>query len=90
MYEWDEEPEKDVYHSVKDYEFTFWINDNVDYNIHYDITIFMDGTRQIERVGEFMTLLDDEGNIVDSLEVMALPEKYRKDAERMAEEYDYV
>jgi len=88
MLDWDEMPEKEVYNSTKNYPFTFLIEDNVDYEIHYDITIFMDGTRHIEMVGEYVNILDDHGTMVESLNVIALPDKYRKEAEQLAEDLD--
>jgi hypothetical protein len=88
MYEESNEVEKELYHEVRDYPFNFLINDNVDYEVLMHIRIFTDGTRICEIEGETVNIFDDEGNIVDSIECY-LPEKYKKEALIMAEEYDY-
>ena len=88
MYEWDEEPEKELYHEVEQYPFTFFINDHVDYQVLMHIRIFMDGTRTCEIEGQTVNVFNNEGDIEDSIECY-LPEKYKEEALKMAEEYEY-
>lgn len=88
MYEYDEEPEKELYHEVKQYPFNFLINEHVDYEVLMHIRIFMDGTRICEIEGQTVNIFNDEGDIVDSIECY-LPEKYKEEALKMAEEYEY-
>lgn len=67
---------KEIYHKVRSYEHSKFINEHVDYNIVCDIDIYTDGSREIEIIYEYMTLYDDNGNVGSMLQCK-LPKKDR-------------
>ena len=79
--------DKEIYEQFKSYPFTLWVNENVDYQMLFDITIYMDGSREIEVVGEHVVLFDDNADITETLDCH-LPEEQRNKLITMAEDYE--
>lgn len=67
----------------------WFVDDNLDYEILIESTLYMDGSFDHEVLDQYIIHLDDEGNIQNSVPAV-LPEKYRREAiEQMEERLRY-
>ena len=79
--------DKEIYNSTKSYPFTFLVNECVDYQVLLDITRYMDGSRDVEVVGQHVCIFNEDGDIVDTLEC-SLPISFIEEALLNAEDVE--